>query len=147
MSSATLPPMEYEPEVRLFVTGEPCALCSKLIHHAGIEKVLVIDGGYAGANGVTYLEDMVSRSKESTVLRTLEPPPKLNPMKSRSESLVNARRIVIKIGSALLTQSSINLLSRLPPKSAHCKVKATTSSSSHPARLPSPVSTWPPRAP
>ncbi|MEC8052305.1 MAG: deaminase [Myxococcota bacterium] len=41
----------------LFVTGEPCALCSKLIHHAGIEKVLVIDGGYAGANGVTYLED------------------------------------------------------------------------------------------
>ena len=41
----------------LFVTGEPCELCSKLIHHAGIEKVLVIDGGYAGANGVTYLED------------------------------------------------------------------------------------------
>ena len=41
----------------LFVTGEPCALCSKLIHHAGIEKVLVIDGGYAGANGVNYLEN------------------------------------------------------------------------------------------
>ena len=30
-------------------------------------------------------------------------------MKSRSESLVSARRIVIKIGSALLTQSSNNL--------------------------------------
>ena len=41
----------------LFVTGEPGALCSKLIHHAGIEKVLVIDGGYAGANGVNYLEN------------------------------------------------------------------------------------------
>lgn len=41
----------------LFVTGEPCMLCSKLIHHAGIEKVLVIDGGYAGANGLTYLEN------------------------------------------------------------------------------------------
>ena len=34
-------------------------------------------------------------------------------MKSRSESLVSARRIVIKIGSALLTQSSINLFESL----------------------------------
>ena len=34
-------------------------------------------------------------------------------MKSRSESLVNARRIVIKVGSALLTQSSINLFESL----------------------------------
>ena len=41
----------------LFVTGEPCVLCSKLIHHAGIERVLVIDGGYAGANGTAYLEN------------------------------------------------------------------------------------------
>ena len=39
----------------LIVTGEPCLLCSKLIHHAGIKRVLVIDGGYAGDNGVNYL--------------------------------------------------------------------------------------------
>lgn len=39
----------------LIVTGEPCVLCSKLIHHAGIVRVLVVDGGYAGANGVDYL--------------------------------------------------------------------------------------------
>ena len=40
----------------LIVTGEPCTMCSKLIHHAGIAKVLVVDGGYGGANGVPYLE-------------------------------------------------------------------------------------------
>ena len=39
----------------LIVTGEPCLMCAKLIHHAGIEKVIVVDGGYAGANGVDYL--------------------------------------------------------------------------------------------
>ena len=26
-----------------------------MIHHAGIVKVLVVDGGYAGENGVDYL--------------------------------------------------------------------------------------------
>ena len=39
----------------LIVTGEPCLLCAKLIHHAGIQRVYVVDGGYAGANGVDYL--------------------------------------------------------------------------------------------
>ncbi|TNE91421.1 MAG: cytidine deaminase [Deltaproteobacteria bacterium] len=39
----------------LIVTGEPCLLCAKLIHHAGIKRVYVVDGGYAGANGVDYL--------------------------------------------------------------------------------------------
>lgn len=39
----------------LIVTGEPCMMCSKLIHHAGIVKVLVVEGGYIGANGVEYL--------------------------------------------------------------------------------------------
>jgi dCMP deaminase len=39
----------------MIVTGEPCVLCAKLIHHAGIERVLVVDGGYAGENGVDYL--------------------------------------------------------------------------------------------
>lgn len=41
----------------LFVTGEPCLMCAKAIHHAGIARVLVIRGGYnAGNDGVTYLE-------------------------------------------------------------------------------------------
>ena len=41
----------------MIVTGEPCVLCSKLIHHAGIAKVIVVDGGYKGENGLKYLED------------------------------------------------------------------------------------------
>ena len=40
----------------LIVTGEPCMMCSKLMHHAGITRVIVVDGGYGGANGVDYLE-------------------------------------------------------------------------------------------
>jgi deoxycytidylate deaminase len=40
----------------LIVTGEPCRMCAKLIHHAGIERVIVVKNGYAGANGVQYLE-------------------------------------------------------------------------------------------
>jgi dCMP deaminase len=40
----------------LICTGEPCMMCSKLIHHAGIAKVIVVDGGYIGHNGVGYLE-------------------------------------------------------------------------------------------
>ena len=39
----------------LLVTGEPCMMCAKLIHHAGIEKVIVVRGGYAGENGCEYL--------------------------------------------------------------------------------------------
>lgn len=41
----------------LLVTGEPCILCAKLIHHAGITRVLVVRGGYMGENGCTYLID------------------------------------------------------------------------------------------
>jgi len=39
----------------LIVTGEPCMMCAKMIHHAGITRVLVVSGGYAGENGVDYL--------------------------------------------------------------------------------------------
>ena len=42
----------------LIVTGEPCIMCAKLIHQCGIERVIVIDGGYAGDNGCSYLEGM-----------------------------------------------------------------------------------------
>ena len=41
----------------LVVTGEPCMMCAKLIHHAGITHVIVVGGGYAGENGVGYLRD------------------------------------------------------------------------------------------
>ncbi len=40
----------------ILVTGEPCMLCAKLIHHAGITRVLIVVGGYLGANGVDYLK-------------------------------------------------------------------------------------------
>lgn len=40
----------------LIVTGEPCMMCAKLIHHAGIAQVVLIRGGYAGGReGVEYL--------------------------------------------------------------------------------------------
>ena len=39
----------------LIVTGEPCMMCSKMIHHAGILRVYVVAGGYAGENGISYL--------------------------------------------------------------------------------------------
>ena len=39
----------------LIVTGEPCLMCAKLIHHAGITRVLIVKGGFAGENGVAYL--------------------------------------------------------------------------------------------
>ena len=41
----------------LFVTGEPCMMCAKALHHAGITKVIVVGGGYAGENGITYLRE------------------------------------------------------------------------------------------
>ena len=40
----------------LIVNGEPCMMCSKLIHHAGIGKVIVIGGVYKN-NGTAYLTD------------------------------------------------------------------------------------------
>jgi dCMP deaminase len=39
----------------LIVNGEPCRMCAKLIHHAGIAKVVLVAGGYQGHNGVVYL--------------------------------------------------------------------------------------------
>ncbi len=40
----------------LIVTGEPCMMCAKMIHHAGIERVIVVTKGYAGENGIDYLK-------------------------------------------------------------------------------------------
>jgi deoxycytidylate deaminase len=40
----------------LIVTGEPCPMCARLMHHAGVECVVVVRGGYAGGSaGVEYL--------------------------------------------------------------------------------------------
>jgi dCMP deaminase len=41
----------------LMVQGEPCLMCAKLIHHAGIARVYVVRGGYIGENGVSYLRN------------------------------------------------------------------------------------------
>lgn len=40
----------------LIVTGEPCMMCAKMIHHAGIKRVVVVFGGYGGENGIAYLQ-------------------------------------------------------------------------------------------
>jgi deoxycytidylate deaminase len=40
----------------LIVTGEPCILCAKLLHHAGIAKVICVKGGFLGGDdGPKYL--------------------------------------------------------------------------------------------
>lgn len=41
----------------LIVTCEPCLMCAKMIHHAGIAKVLYLNKGYASLEGVEYLEE------------------------------------------------------------------------------------------
>lgn len=41
----------------LVVTGEPCLMCAKLLHHAEVGEVVVVRGGYAGGtDGTDYLE-------------------------------------------------------------------------------------------
>lgn len=39
----------------LIVNGEPCLMCAKMLHHAGIARVICVTEGYAGKNGVSYL--------------------------------------------------------------------------------------------
>ena len=43
----------------MIVTAEPCLMCAKAIHHAGIPEVHIVTGGYTGAirDGISYLED------------------------------------------------------------------------------------------
>ena len=36
---------------------QPCMMCAKLIHHTGIGKVVIVDGGFGGENGIGYLEN------------------------------------------------------------------------------------------
>lgn len=53
----------------MIVTGEPCMMCSKLIHHAGITRVIVVGGGYIGENGLDYLR------QHGVEVETVEGPP------------------------------------------------------------------------
>ena len=43
----------------MIVTAEPCLMCAKAIHHAGIIHVHIVEGGYIGSarDGVSYLKD------------------------------------------------------------------------------------------
>lgn len=42
----------------IIVLAEPCMMCAKMVHHAGIAKVIVVDGGYLGGKaGVEYLRE------------------------------------------------------------------------------------------
>lgn len=43
--------------VWLIVTGEPCLMCAKLVHHAGISRVYLVGGGYGVEVGVQYLRE------------------------------------------------------------------------------------------
>jgi dCMP deaminase len=40
----------------LFVNGSCCMMCAKLVHHAGISKVLVISNQYSTEEGMEYLD-------------------------------------------------------------------------------------------
>ena len=40
----------------VFINGEPCLMCAKLLHHAGISQVIVIKGVYTTREGVDYLK-------------------------------------------------------------------------------------------
>jgi deoxycytidylate deaminase len=49
----------------LIVLAEPCMMCAKITHHAGIEKVIVVAGGYLGGkDGVKYLSENGVRVEE-----------------------------------------------------------------------------------
>lgn len=40
----------------MFTSVEPCAMCAKMMHHAGISRVLCIENSYAGgSDGTVYL--------------------------------------------------------------------------------------------
>lgn len=41
----------------MIVNGEPCLMCAKMIHHAGIIRVLYKSGRYTTNIGILYLKD------------------------------------------------------------------------------------------
>ena len=40
----------------MITTGEPCRMCAKLIHHAGITKIITLAESYSTRDGIDYLE-------------------------------------------------------------------------------------------
>lgn len=60
----------------LIVNGEPCLACAKLIHQAGISRVIFIEGVYSTSEGVEYMRDhlvvkAVSLDDDGSLLRAL----------------------------------------------------------------------------
>lgn len=41
----------------VFCSGVPCLGCARLLHHAGVVKVLAIRGGFSGESGAPYLRE------------------------------------------------------------------------------------------
>ena len=57
----------------LIVTGEPCILCSKLIHHAGIERVLIVGHSLGGAlASMTATRIAIARTADRAATRAPE---------------------------------------------------------------------------
>lgn len=90
----------------LFVTGEPCIMCSKLIHHAGIAKVIIINGGFIGKNGTEYL------LKHNVKVEGISGPadPRKTILQENSECLKKTAKLrylkrVKKLGEKLLTKA------------------------------------------
>lgn len=40
----------------MIVNGEPCLACAKLIHQAGLSKVIYVKHGYSSTDGIEYLK-------------------------------------------------------------------------------------------
>ena len=41
----------------MFISSEPCLMCAKSIHHAGIEKIIIVGNQYTENNGIEYLKE------------------------------------------------------------------------------------------
>jgi len=43
----------------MIITAEPCLMCAKAIHHAGLKSIYIVEDGYSGASyiGIPYLKE------------------------------------------------------------------------------------------
>lgn len=41
----------------VIITGEPCMICAKLLHHSGVETVMILEGRYSTKEGLRYLHE------------------------------------------------------------------------------------------
>ena len=56
----------------IIVTCEPCLMCAKMLHHAGIGRVLYLSKQYGSLEGITYLQQHLSKEKVICVGSTQE---------------------------------------------------------------------------